>query len=60
MNSDIDILIEFEPGTDELFEKKAKFRELLKKSFHREIDLCREKYIKPYFKKQILKTAIYV
>ena len=29
------------------FEKKA-------------VDICREKYIKPYFRKQILESAIYI
>lgn len=58
--SDIDILIEFEPKTEQLSEKKSNLRAILKKRFNKEIDLCREKYIKPYFRNQILKSAIYV
>ncbi|MDX2135330.1 MAG: nucleotidyltransferase domain-containing protein [Saprospiraceae bacterium] len=59
-NSDIDILIEFEPETDQLTEKKDKIREIIKTKFQKEVDLCREKYIKPYFKSQIIKSVIYV
>jgi len=58
--SDIDVLIEFEPNTQNLIEKKAEIRSLLKAQFNREVDLCRVKYIKPYFKAQILNSAIYV
>lgn len=58
--SDIDILIEFEPKTEQLSEKKSNLRAILKKRFNKEIDICREKYIKPYFRNQILKSAIYV
>ena len=58
--SDIDILIEFQAHTEGIFEKKAAIRSILQEKFHREIDLCREKYIKPYFREVILKTATYV
>mgnify|MGYP001150788902 CR=1 FL=1 len=59
-HSDIDILIEFEAGTENLFEKKNQIRKIISQNFNRDVDLCREKYIKPYFKKQLLKTVIYV
>lgn len=59
-NSDIDLIIEFEPNTDNLSEKKSKIRNLVAKKFNRDVDLCREKYIKPYFRNQILQSAIYV
>ena len=59
-DSDIDILIEFAPQTEELSDKKARIRLKMKDRFKREVDLCREKYIKPYFKAQVLKSAIYV
>ena len=58
--SDIDLLIEFQPNTSQLVEKKAAIRSLLQQQFHREVDLCREKYIKPYYKSQILNSVIYV
>lgn len=58
--SDIDLIIEFQPNTENLSEKKLKIKALVEKQFHREVDLCREKYIKPYYKHQILQSAIYV
>ena len=58
--SDIDLLVEFEPATDDIFEKKIKLRNLLKASFDRDVDICREKYIKPYIKSYLLKEVIYV
>lgn len=58
--SDIDLLIEFEPNTENLTEKKSKIKDLVQSQFGLKVDLCREKYIKPYFKSQILQSAIYV
>lgn len=60
IESDIDLIVEFKPKTPNLFEKKSAIKNLVKKEFGREVDLCREKYIKPYFKTQILQSAIYV
>ena len=59
-NSDIDLIVEFQPNTENLSEKKSKLKNLVKNHFDRDVDICREKYIKPYFKEQILKSAIYV
>ncbi|MGB0880772.1 MAG: nucleotidyltransferase family protein [Polaribacter sp.] len=59
-DSDIDLIVEFEPNTKNLSEKKYKIRSLINNKFNRKVDLCREKYIKPYFKSQILKSVIYV
>ncbi|QQS28917.1 MAG: nucleotidyltransferase domain-containing protein [Sphingobacteriales bacterium] len=59
-DSDIDLIIEFQPNTQNLSEKKSKIKSMVSKKFDREVDLCREKYIKPYFKNQILQSAIYV
>ncbi len=58
--SDVDVLVEFQPNTEDIHEKKEKLRELLSQEFCRAVDICREKYIKPYFKQQILNSAIYV
>ena len=46
--SDIDLLVEFEPGTEDLFELKSELKQYFKKYFNRNIDVCREKYIKFY------------
>lgn len=58
--SDIDIIVEFEENTDDLYDKKFELREYLKSHFNTKIDLCREEAIKPIFKSTILKDAIYV
>ncbi len=58
--SDIDIIIEMPKGTENIFEKKQKLRELLIIEFNHNIDICRERAIKPLFKEMILKDTIYV
>ncbi|MBI5917710.1 MAG: nucleotidyltransferase domain-containing protein [Bacteroidetes bacterium] len=58
-SSDIDLVVEFDPQTENLSEKKEAIRQLLSVQFDRKVDLAREKYLKPYFKKQILQSAIY-
>lgn len=58
--SDIDLLVEFEEGTTDIFEKKESLRNLFANKFNRSVDVASEKYIKPYYKQQILKEAVYV
>lgn len=57
--SDIDILVEFEDGTENLFEIKRDLKDFITRGFDKQVDICREKYIKPIFKDYILKDAIY-
>lgn len=59
-NSDIDIIVEFYPNTENLSEIKASLKEIIKSTFDRDVDICREKYLKPYYRNQILQSAIYV
>ncbi len=59
-NSDIDIIVEFYPNTENLSEIKASLKEIIKNAFERDVDICREKYLKPYYRNQILQSAIYV
>lgn len=58
--SDIDIIVEFEENTENLYDKKFELREYLISQLKTKIDLCREGAIKPIFKSMILKDAIYV
>ena len=58
--SDIDIIVEFHPGTKNIYEKKANLKKLLTSFFHREIDLCRLKYVKPFVREYLEKEVIYV
>lgn len=57
--SDIDILVEFEPNTPNLYDVEQELKEYLKKHFEREIDICTKKWIKSIFKPLVLKDTIY-
>jgi uncharacterized protein len=57
--SDLDLIVEFEENTPDLYELKIQIKEFFKKQLGLEVDICREKYIKPRIKKAILKEAIY-
>lgn len=59
-NSDIDLLVEFENNVSDLYSIKNKIREEIQNKFNRPVDICREKYIKPIFKEQIISDTIYV
>jgi len=59
-SSDIDLIIEFAPNTKDLFGKKQRLKAHIQRKFNRDVDLCREKYIKPYYKNQLLKSVIYI
>ncbi len=58
--SDVDILIEIEKNTKNIHDLKLSLGEYLSKAFGRNVDLAREKYLKPYAKDEILKDTIYV
>ena len=58
--SDIDLLIEFEANTENISEIKEELKILLKNKFNRNVDICREKYLKPYIREHILRETIYV
>ena len=57
--SDIDLLIEFD-GEVDIFEAKIMIRELIKEKLNKDVDICREKYLKPYAREKILSEVIYV
>ena len=59
INSDIDLLVEFEDNTQDLYELKIQLKEFFKKNIGIEVDICREKYIKPRIKNSILKETVY-
>ena len=58
-NSDIDLLVEFEENTQELYDLKLQLKDFFRIKLGIEIDICREKYIKPRIKKSILKETVY-
>jgi uncharacterized protein len=57
---DIDIIVEFEPGTQNLFEKKFKLKQIIESKFNFPADICREKFIKPNVRELIMRDAIFV
>ena len=59
VNSDVDLLVEFEENTQDLYDLKLQLKDFFQKSLGIEIDICREKYIKPRIKKSILKETVY-
>jgi predicted nucleotidyltransferase len=60
LESDLDLLVEFEENTPDLADKKDFLRTEIGLVFNLQVDVCREKYIKPIFLQQILTDAIYV
>ncbi|MBC8416105.1 MAG: nucleotidyltransferase domain-containing protein [Candidatus Syntrophoarchaeum sp.] len=59
-DSDIDIIIELEDNTPDIYELKEELREFIGKQFNRDVDIAREKYLKSYVKAQIINEAVYV
>ena len=57
--SDIDIIVEFEDKTSNLYELKQNLKQEIQLKFNVPVDICREKYIKSIFKSQILSEALY-
>lgn len=58
-NSDIDIVVEFEPNTSDLYSLKQRLKQEIQEKFQRQVDICRLKYIKPIFRNQIQSDIIY-
>ena len=58
-NSDIDLIVEFEDNTTDLYTLKQNLRSEIQSEFNMPVDICREKYIKPIFKKLILSEVKY-
>jgi predicted nucleotidyltransferase len=58
--SDLDLLVEFEDNTPDLTTVKEQLRAEMQEIFHIPVDICREKYIKPIFREQILADVLYV
>lgn len=46
-HSDIDLIVEFEENTNNLYDIKIEIRKFFKNQFNLNVDICREKYIKP-------------
>ena len=58
--SDIDILIEIDKKTTDIYTKKKSLKEDLEKYFQKKVDLARKKYLTPLAKDAIKDDLIYV
>ena len=58
--SDIDLLLDLEENTPDLYSLKRNLKWSLELQFGRSVDLASERYLKPYYKEEILREAIYV
>ncbi|HPR86053.1 MAG TPA: nucleotidyltransferase family protein [Prolixibacteraceae bacterium] len=58
-DSDIDILVEFAPGTSGLYDKEEQLKSFLANHFNRKVDICSKKWIKPIFKPMVLNDVRY-
>ena len=59
-SSDIDLIIELEENTQNIYELKIELRNYFKQHLNKNIDIAREKYLKPGVKAEILKDVLYV
>jgi len=59
-DSDLDLLVDFEENTSNLFELKIELRRYLFELTGLKVDVAREKYLKPYVRNRILAEAEYV
>ncbi|MEA3446333.1 MAG: nucleotidyltransferase domain-containing protein [Bacteroidota bacterium] len=58
-DSDIDLLVVYNPGTPDIYDTEQKIKEYLRCKFNRKIDICSKKWIKPVFKSLVLKDVVY-
>ena len=58
--SDIDLIIEMNPDTQNIFELKNRLRAELECLFGRKVEIVSRKYLKPFYREQILAEAVYV
>jgi predicted nucleotidyltransferase len=58
-NSDIDFIVEFNDLTPNIYELKINLRNELQTQLGRRIEVASKKYLKPYYREQILNEAIY-
>jgi len=59
-SSDVDLLLDLEPDTPDIYQTKRLLRMELESAFGRHVELASERYLKPYGKEEILREAIYV
>lgn len=56
--SDVDLLIDLDDNISDVYDTKNALKDFLSTSFGRDVDIAREKYLKPYAKEHILKDTL--
>ena len=59
-DSDVDLIVRFEPNTTRLHELKQQLRQELEGVFGRRVEIASEKYLRSYYREQILTEAVYI
>jgi len=59
-DSDVDLIVRFKPGTQHIHDLKRDLRDELEGVFRRPVQIASEKYLKSYYRSQVLKEAVYV
>jgi uncharacterized protein len=59
-DSDIDLLIDLEENAPNIYSLKRNLKQELESQFGRPVELASERYLKAYYREQILQEAIYV
>ena len=59
-NSDVDLLVDLGDGTADIYRLKRTLKDELERQFGRSVELASERYLKSYYRTQILQEAIYV
>lgn len=58
--SDLDLLIDIEEGTPGIYQIKRALRKELGERFGRKVEIASERYLKPCYRDEILREAVYV
>ena len=58
-HSDIDLIVEFEENTPDLYTIKQRLKNEIQSIFNVPVDICREKYIKPVFRRLVFSAVKY-
>jgi uncharacterized protein len=57
-HSDVDIVVRFRPGTQHIRHLKKDLRNHLEDALDRQVQIISEKYIKPYYRSQVMQEAV--
>lgn len=60
VDSDVDLLVDIEENAPDLYSLKRNLRRAFESQFGRAVDIASERYLKPYYREEILSEAIYV